>query len=376
MKRLLFFAGLAFLSSRSARAADASFNYAEALQKSLYFYEAQQSGKLSPNNRVPWRGDACLNDGQDIGKDLSGGWFDAGDHWTANLTMAFASMTLAWSAVENPAGYTKSGQMDELLEGLIHVNRYFLKCLLNPEAKDPADYEIVVGCGGREGVENPNVHAMWAAAELANLMTNRPTFRINKQVPGSDIPGAMAAAMTASSMVIREHGGVLKGKRGYEKFDSTAFADELLVVAEKFFAFAKPHIAEATGKALRADGQVVEIGYRAGGIDKLFVAASWLARAYVGRDAGKSRQWFLTAEEIYDGSYCKESLNDWWRDYGAGGLGKLGAYNMMRLAPDAVKFHYELQYYCSRFCDYKQTPGGLRFLRMVCSRVWQPSACK
>jgi hypothetical protein len=77
-----------------------NFNYAEALQKSLYFYEAQQSGALSPNNRAEWRGPACLTDGQDIGRDLSGGWFDAGDHWTANLTMSFAAMTLAWSAID------------------------------------------------------------------------------------------------------------------------------------------------------------------------------------------------------------------------------------------------------------------------------------
>ena len=64
----------------------AAFNYAEALQKSLYFDEAQQSRKLSPNNRVAWRGDCCLGDGKDIGHDLAGGWFDAGDHWSANLT--------------------------------------------------------------------------------------------------------------------------------------------------------------------------------------------------------------------------------------------------------------------------------------------------
>ena len=61
-------------------AAEPRFNYAEALQKSIYFYEAQQNGRLSPNNRVEWRGASGLADGQDIGRDLSGGWFDAGDH--------------------------------------------------------------------------------------------------------------------------------------------------------------------------------------------------------------------------------------------------------------------------------------------------------
>ena len=88
----------------------AAFNYAEALQKSLYFYEAQQSGKLSPNNRVAWRGDCCLGDGKDIGHDLAGGWFDAGDHWSANLTMSFAAMTLAWSVIEQPQGYLSSAR--------------------------------------------------------------------------------------------------------------------------------------------------------------------------------------------------------------------------------------------------------------------------
>jgi endoglucanase len=85
--------------------AETHFNYAEALQKALYFYEAQQSGPLSPNNGVEWRGASCLTDGQDIGHDLAGGWYDAGDHWTANLTMSFAAMTLAWSAIEQPQGY-------------------------------------------------------------------------------------------------------------------------------------------------------------------------------------------------------------------------------------------------------------------------------
>lgn len=39
-------------------------NYKEALTKSLIFLEAQRSGKLPPNNRVPWRGDSALDDGK------------------------------------------------------------------------------------------------------------------------------------------------------------------------------------------------------------------------------------------------------------------------------------------------------------------------
>jgi endoglucanase len=47
-----------------------------ALKKSILFYEAQRSGKLPTSNRIDWRGDTFLNDGSDVGVDLSGGYFD------------------------------------------------------------------------------------------------------------------------------------------------------------------------------------------------------------------------------------------------------------------------------------------------------------
>ncbi len=379
MKRLFLISSIAAILAlaSSGTSAESGFNYAEALQKSLYFYEAQQAGTPSPNNRVVWRGPACLTDGQDIGRDLSGGWFDAGDHWTANLTMSFAAMTLAWSAMEQPDGWLKTGQMDELLESLIHVNRYFLKCVLNPDSKDPAtELEVAIGCGGREGVDSPNVHAMWAPAEVAHLMTKRPTFRLNKQVRGGDIPGAMAAAMAASSMVIREHATALKGKQGYDDFNGAAFADLLLDRAEKLLLFARANsgpvvtdklpkaeqeaIRKQRREALRADGKVVEIGYRSDPFDKVFTAATFLQRAHLAKNPQFGTKWFDFANEVYEKEYKAENNHDWWKDYGAGGFGKVGAYNMMRLAPGEEKFHNELQFYCVSFTKYGATPGGLR----------------
>jgi endoglucanase len=44
----------------------------------LYFYEAQRSGRLPTTNRVSWRNDSALDDGSDVGLDLSGGYYDAG----------------------------------------------------------------------------------------------------------------------------------------------------------------------------------------------------------------------------------------------------------------------------------------------------------
>jgi hypothetical protein len=44
-------------------AATVSFNYSDALAKSILFYEGQRSGKLPPDQRMTWRGDSALNDG-------------------------------------------------------------------------------------------------------------------------------------------------------------------------------------------------------------------------------------------------------------------------------------------------------------------------
>lgn len=44
----------------------------------LYFYEAQRSGRLPSTKRVSWRNDSSVNDGSDVGLDLSGGYYDAG----------------------------------------------------------------------------------------------------------------------------------------------------------------------------------------------------------------------------------------------------------------------------------------------------------
>ena len=40
-----------------------AFDYGEALQDSMYFYDAQRSGQLAPDNPVDWRGDSDLSDG-------------------------------------------------------------------------------------------------------------------------------------------------------------------------------------------------------------------------------------------------------------------------------------------------------------------------
>ena len=89
-----------------------SFNYGEALQKSLFFYEAQRSGDLPATNRVNWRGDSGMQDGADVGRDLTGGWYDAGDHVKFGLPMAASATMLAWGIVDYRSAYVSTGQLE------------------------------------------------------------------------------------------------------------------------------------------------------------------------------------------------------------------------------------------------------------------------
>ncbi len=53
-----------------------AYDYNKVLHASLLFYEAERSGKLPADKRIPWRGDSMLDDKGDNGEDLSGGYFD------------------------------------------------------------------------------------------------------------------------------------------------------------------------------------------------------------------------------------------------------------------------------------------------------------
>jgi len=130
-----------------------AYNYAEALQKAIYFYECQQSGPLPAWNRVQWRGPSCVNDGKDAGVDLSGGWYDAGDHVKFNFPMAFSATFLALGVKEYRDAYQSSGQLPHILNNLRFVCDYLVKCHTAPN-----EFYGQVGDGGLD-------HSFWGPAE-------------------------------------------------------------------------------------------------------------------------------------------------------------------------------------------------------------------
>ncbi|MFG1868326.1 glycoside hydrolase family 9 protein [Micromonospora arborensis] len=256
--RRLLAAGIALLTGLSlvvagpasspASAAPATYNYAEALQKSLFFYEAQQSGRLPDWNRVSWRGDSALTDGADVGLDLTGGWYDAGDHVKFGFPMAFSATMLAWGAVEYRSGYATSGQLPHLLNNLRFVNDYFIKA--HPSAN------VLYGQVGK----GDDDHKWWGPAEVMAMA--RPAYKIDASCGGADLAGETAAAMAASSMVFRPT-------------DAT-YADKLLGHARQLYTFA-----DTVRKSYHECITDATSFYRSwsGWQDELVWAAIWLHRA-------------------------------------------------------------------------------------------------
>lgn len=167
------------------------FNYGEALQKSLLFYELQRSGDLDESTlRTNWRGDSGLNDGSDAGLDLTGGLYDAGDNAKFNLPMAYTSTMLAWSVYEDKAAYEKSGQLEYALGNIKWICDYLIKC--HPEDNV---YYYQVGDGNAD-------HSWWGPCEVMQM--NRPSFKVDASNPGSAVVGEAAAALAACAAVYKD----------------------------------------------------------------------------------------------------------------------------------------------------------------------------
>lgn len=286
-------AGLDFSSSDDAQPLEASAvasidaglgsaTYEQALGMSLLFYEANRSGDLDEaTNRIPWRGDSGLNDGNDgvyfgdasasnlqagLKLDLTGGYHDAGDHVKFGLPLASTLSTLAWGGLAFSEGYAIAGQTDELLDTVRWGTDYLLKAhQIDSEGKTEF-FVVQVGDGKTD-------HALWSSPESQTIP--RPVLAITAEKPGSDVAAASAAALAASSVLFRAHGDV-------------AYADELLSNAQSLFDFAEQH----QGKYSDSIPSVQPFYNSWSGFhDELAFGGLWLARGLVaaGKDGSDYR---------------------------------------------------------------------------------------
>lgn len=202
------------------------YNYGEALQKAILFYELQRSGDLPEKVRCNWRGDSGLNDGKDAGIDLTGGLYDAGDNVKFNLPMAYTASVLSMSVYENKKAFVDSGQYKYILDTIKWVNDYLIKC--HPEDHV---YYYQVGDGNLD-------HGWWGPCEVMQM--NRPSYKVTDSAPGSTVVAEAAASLAAASIVFKTENPeysklCLKHAKSLYEFAESTKSDAGYTAAEGFY---------------------------------------------------------------------------------------------------------------------------------------------
>ena len=128
-------------------AEESNYNYGEALQKSMFFYEVQQAGVLPDWNEVSWRADSMENDV------VPGGWFDAGDHLKFSLTNAYTATIMAWGLMQYKDAVKNAGLYDLYLKNLQWGLDFVAGCDLGDK---------VIGTIGDDAFD----HVWWGSAEV------------------------------------------------------------------------------------------------------------------------------------------------------------------------------------------------------------------
>ncbi|GFZ42444.1 hypothetical protein JCM24511_00159 [Saitozyma sp. JCM 24511] len=164
--------------------------WSNVLGNSLWFYDAQRSGKLDQGtygNRVSWRNDSALQDGSDWGLDLTGGWYDAGDYIKATFPLGFTLFAIAWGAVTHGHGYDLANQAAYLDGTLRWGLDWLIKC-------HPQDDVLFVQVGNSD-VDN----AYWGGDQ--NIPNPRPAYPVNSSAPGTDVWASTSSAFSMASLL-------------------------------------------------------------------------------------------------------------------------------------------------------------------------------
>ncbi len=255
---MLFIANIINTIAQDFTASD----YNKALWMTTRFYGAQRSSDADVLDRVNWtvydhkptgvdeskRGISFAQD-SDAGYDLSGGWFDCGDHVKFGQTNFYAGYMLLKSFAEFPTGYAdyysadyngygaagswtwesgagKPNGIPDILDEVKHATDFYIKC-----AKSSSAFYYEVGNGNYD-------HAKWQTS--VKMQTNsvseggepRPTY-------GNPNDGAMASFCSATLALM---------SRMYRPYDA-AYADLCLQHATYAYDYASNHVGQAVGAA-------------------------------------------------------------------------------------------------------------------------------
>lgn len=208
MKKSLAFAcaavlGITGIASSMATSSSVSaetgskYNYAEALQKSMFFYEVQQAGILPEWNSVPWRADSMVDENGVETDVVPGGWFDAGDHFKFTLTNAYSASVLAWGYIQYKDAIVKAG-MDETYRNNIQWGiDYVMAC-------DRGD-KMIGTIGDFTGGSTD--HNIWCSAEVylrKHNLNNGDWERPYDEIDNSTVEALSAACLAEGYIIFKD----------------------------------------------------------------------------------------------------------------------------------------------------------------------------
>ncbi|KAJ4730096.1 Endoglucanase [Melia azedarach] len=329
---VLFISTTGFISNVSA------FDYADALTKSLLYFEAQRSGRLPYNQRLAWRDHSGVTDGLEQGVDLVGGYYDAGDHVKFGLPMAFTVTMLSWSVIEFREQIAVAGELEHALDAIKWGTDFFIKAHTSPNV-----LWAEVGDGDTD-------HYCWQRPE--DMTTSRHAYKIDENNPGSDLAGETAAAMAAASLVFKK--------------TNPHYSHLLLHHAQQLFEFGDRYRGRYDGSVGVVKSYYASVsGYK----DELLWAGMWLYKA---TDNDNYLQYVINNAHSFGGIGWAITEFSW--DVKYAGLQVMAS---MLLAEEQHKKHSHIldkyrskaEYYiCSCLnknngSNVERTPGGLLYIR-------------
>ncbi|KAG2499373.1 hypothetical protein HYH03_002948 [Edaphochlamys debaryana] len=196
--------------------AAAQHNFAALMSSSFRFYEAQMSGDLPSWCRASqanggWRNRSHLLDGtgpDGINRDLSGGWYDAGDHLKLHLPLGSAASLLAYGALTWESLYRTAGEWDVAVRNVAWVAAYMAKA--HYQASDTPSANAFVAQVGDPGIDHstwwgrPEQQAQQGAPSTPGW---RPVHTITAATgKGADILAEAAATLAGASLLLRRPG--------------------------------------------------------------------------------------------------------------------------------------------------------------------------
>ncbi|XAR72769.1 Cellulase [Bertholletia excelsa] len=226
-------------------------DYADALSKSILFFEGQRSGFLPADQRMTWRGNSGLSDGRMANADLAGGYYDAGDNVKFGFPMAFSTTMLAWSVIEFGDEMPASDRRSALV-----AVRWATDYLLKTVSQLPNRIFVQVG-------DPISDHNCWERPE--DMDTARTVYTVESPNAASDVAGETAAALAASSIAFRS--------------SDPGYSETLLMSAIKAFQYADTYRGAYSDNANIKDGVCPFYCDFDGYQDELLWGAAWLARA-------------------------------------------------------------------------------------------------